>query len=107
MQCVICHTHKIRKANDRHGVQTSDEKVLAPNVMIRIAGVVLSEDFRDNLNILCDSRINNRQDLDANCADKLAVYGALSLLLSNAGVKIEIPPIMGRCHDSKEHKSSH
>ena len=78
------------KANDRYSPQSSDEKVLTPNAMMRIAGVVLSEDFRDNLNILRDSRINNRQTLDAHCADRLADCEASSLLVSSTDAKIKI-----------------
>ena len=60
--------------------------------MTRTSRIILGEDFRDNLNVLYDSRINNRQLLDAHCADKLAVHEALATLTTTSNVKIDMPP---------------
>ena len=69
---IVCHLSQkqmLWKANDRHVPQKSDQKVLTPNLMIKISSITLSEDFCDNLSILCDTKINNRQVLDKHCAE--------------------------------------
>ena len=60
--------------------------------MMRMSGIMLEEDFRDDLSISHYSRINNRQSLGAHCADGLAVCEALAMLTSNSEVKIDVPP---------------
>ena len=68
--CTINQKQALWKVLNHCGPQAVAESNPAHNFIVRAAAMSLSDEYRDSLNALTDTRISNRQNVDSHCSDK-------------------------------------
>ena len=90
--CVLGQKDMSSNVYQQWGPQTPDVHGPTTNDNMRLFGIALSDDHRDELHLLTDAMAKNRQLLDAYCSYELAMFQKLSLLKCNIDIVAPHPP---------------